>query len=229
LIYLRLPGGRQPTQDYLKRLAAFRTPWTPGKQDTAHNIAQHPALLQLDLHVHPDTPQFPEGTQLALVQRAMLISDQGEILLSPLVQSVQLRAHMDVGLQLRHDGPPDVSMFGQAVAEFVLAPKQWMQGGTPLRAVRRKEIRYTTFFSSGRDPLEHPDERKRDFPRLLSCRACHSSSGIHAMNSYGEQFQERHLLPPRFYASRPADVGKVTARQKRKMYSWGLLQGLWRN
>jgi hypothetical protein len=39
---------------------------------------------------------FPAGTQFALVEQAFLISDEGELVLSPLIPDIQLRAHVIV-------------------------------------------------------------------------------------------------------------------------------------
>src|SRR5262249_896459 len=56
LVFLRLPGGRPATAEYLKRL-----------------------------------PQFPKGTEVALVRRAVLIDTSHRVVASPLTESVQLR------------------------------------------------------------------------------------------------------------------------------------------
>jgi hypothetical protein len=56
MIFMRLPGGREATLDYLKTLASFRNPWLLDPE------TQRPLP-------NPDLPQFPTGTQLALVRR----------------------------------------------------------------------------------------------------------------------------------------------------------------
>ena len=227
LIFLRLPDGRQETLDYLDRLAAFRSPWVPGKQEPFVNITRQPVMRYLDLHDNPLTPQFPVGTQVALVQQALLISDSEELVLSPLVQSVQLRVYLNVDIDTRRNNqalPPS-----QVFAEFVLQPREMIKSGNPMRAVAAGEIRYTTTFASG-DPIEHPGiSHGSNVPRLESCTACHSASGIHSFNSRLELFQNRSLLPPRFTATSPKAIGDSTARLKRTDVSWGLLRGLWRN
>ncbi len=80
--------------------------------------------------------RFPVGTQVALIEQAFLISDEGEMILSPLIVSIQLRAYLNVDLSVR-DALPKAT---QCVAEFVMQPRQLMQGNAVMKAM---------------DPLEH--------------------------------------------------------------------------
>lgn len=226
LILLRLPGGRQETIEYLTALNAFQQPWLPGKQEPFVNIPGHQDLFRPGLHANPRTPNFPVGTQVALVKQALLIEESGKLVVSPLIQSVQLRTYLNVSVDRRLNNPglgPS-----QAVAEFVLQPRQMMQGKTPMRAVVSGERHHTSTFVHS-DPIENPRANNRGHaPRLQSCIACHSAAGIHSINSRAQLFQTSNALPPRLTASTPTTVGTATAREKRKTYSWGLLHGLWR-
>ena len=65
LQFMRLPGGRTETLEYLDRSKT-----------------------------KPE--QFPVGTQFALIEQPFLISNEGELVLSPMIVSVQLRAYLDV-------------------------------------------------------------------------------------------------------------------------------------
>ncbi len=228
LIFMRLPDGREATLKYLETLAAFRSPWVSGGQPPHVGIPQHPSLITMDVHDNPLTPQFPVGTQVALLQQALLIADSGQLILSPLVQRVQLRAYLNVNVDRRRNnrvlGP------SQAISEFVLQPREMMQGNVPMRPIAANEIHYTTIFASS-DLIERPETTTEapTVPRLQTCITCHSGSGIHSINSRFELFQDRSLVPPRFAVTTSDEIGSATARMKGNEYAWGLLQGLWRD
>jgi len=92
---------------------------------------------------------FPVGTQFALIEQAFLISDDGELVLSPLIVSVQLRAFLDVN---RHflDTQPKAT---QCVAEFVMRPRQLMQGNAVMKALTPQDYR----FEAGQEDLQDFD------------------------------------------------------------------------
>lgn len=52
--------------------------------------------LEYMARVRQKVEQFPVGTQFALIEQAFLISDEGEMILSPLTVSISLRAYLDV-------------------------------------------------------------------------------------------------------------------------------------
>ena len=54
---------------------------------------------------------FPVGTQVALVEQAFLISDKGEMVLSPLVATVSLRAYVNVDLSSRKAASQSDAMY----------------------------------------------------------------------------------------------------------------------
>ncbi len=109
LQFLRLPGGRAETLEYMDR------------------IRKRPH-------------QFPVGTQFALLERPFLISKDGELVLSPLVTSIQLRAYLNVGRRFefwKDDAEPT-----QCVAEFVMQPRQLMRGNAVMKAPERRDVRF---------------------------------------------------------------------------------------
>jgi len=67
LLFLRLPGGRRETLDYLNRLK--------------------------ELPKGKEIPQIPVGTQVALLRRMMLVDDTGTLRLTPLTESLQIRVY----------------------------------------------------------------------------------------------------------------------------------------
>ena len=85
LVFLKLPAGRDATLDFLKRLAAFdKPPYLPNTD--AQTKRAFPSLP------NPGLPQWPKGTEVALVRRALLIDSSGNVVPSPITESVQLRA-----------------------------------------------------------------------------------------------------------------------------------------
>ena len=82
--------------------------------------------------------ELPVGVQFALIEQAFLISDQGELVLSPLTFSIALRAY--VGMN-PIKGPAEFPTL-QCVAEFVMQPRQLLQGNAVIRALTPKERRY---------------------------------------------------------------------------------------
>lgn len=221
-VLMRLPEGRAAALRYIAELGALRTPWIRGKQPQYTLIPEAPSLRDLDYHDNPLTPQFPVGTQFALVEQALLINDSGKLTLSPLVRRVQLRVYLNVELDARRNNPAIGP--SQAFSEFVLQPREMMQGNVPMRPIAAEEIYHSMIFRSD-DPIENPPSSTNG-PRLQSCNTCHAGAGIHSVNSRLELFQRRHLLPPRFSPAVPEQIGAATIRIKRNMYSWGLLQGL---
>jgi hypothetical protein len=148
-VLLRLPEGRAATLAYFERLRA--SPTRP--------------------------PQFPAGTAVALVRRLVLFDSRGELFLTPLVESVQLRTYRAIA------DPPansfDISK-EQEVAELHLT----RDGG--LRALREGEPDFSSFGTHGDDPFA---EARRGEPwlhrtALQSCAFCHGQAGIHGFNSY---------------------------------------------
>ena len=88
---------------------------------------------------------FPVGTQFALIDQAFLISDEGKIVLSSLINSIQLRAYLNVtSTQLQAGSDPI-----DCVAEFLMQPRQLMQGDSVMRAVAPNERRFTFDESGG--------------------------------------------------------------------------------
>lgn len=111
LAFLRLPGGRKPTEAYLASLPPF---------DERHQ-EKFPAL--------------PDGSQVAFVRRMLLIDDHGMLQATPITESVQLRVFpkgkeqhvVELTLDraallsgcsgLRAVGPTEVAYFGFGVNE----------------------------------------------------------------------------------------------------------------
>lgn len=168
LVLLNLPGGRQTTLEHLGRLTGF-----------------------MPNQVGESLLRFPEGTQVALVRRAMLLDNTARAVVSPLTESVQLRRYY---LSTRPDA--------QHAFEFELRRVRHFAGRAGgLQAVDFDEIRFNTSIGTqGIDLFEESnsisrEQRRRLFqeaPRLQgvrttpirSCVSCHNKPGILSFLTY---------------------------------------------
>jgi hypothetical protein len=164
--------------------------------------------------------QFPVGTQVALIEQAFLISDKGEMILSPLTVSISLRAYLNVNLGARKARPAAT----QCVAEFVIQPRQLMQGNAVLKAMDPLEHRFEASEAFICQDTSDPFETGR-IPRgtrLNSCMNCHSKAGHRSVLTSGGAGSAP------LFASSPAAISKVTSNEKRNHYTWNTLHELWR-
>jgi len=210
LVFMRVPEGRPAALDYLNRLGSFRDTVVRG---------------QREYHLNPNTPQFPAGTQFALVERPLLISNEGEPVMSPLCFRIQLRSYRSVTQRFIPELSDEPTQF---VSEYVLRPKQLVAGAGALEPLRTGDLHYATFFTN--DPFEsrgHP-VGNNVHRALTNCMVCHSSPGILSVNSRAFT-QVSPELPVRFREGTPEEIGAQTSLAKQEHFTWGLLQGLWRH
>jgi hypothetical protein len=222
LIFMRLPGGRAATLDYLKTLSSFRNPWLLDPE------TRRPMP-------NPDLAQFPTGTQLALVRRMVLIDANGEFRPTNIVEDIQIRVHRKIpsaipkGLNLdRNEARDALDVF-----EFKLSrTKLFAHEDGGLRFLTRTDTEFPLFRSHGIDLFE---ENSGGFPvnRMLRvslefCASCHFRPGVHSILSRERLERVGHPdnsdLLPSWDSNYEADGTKVW---KGKQFSWGLLQGLW--
>jgi hypothetical protein len=230
LVFIRLPGGRDATLKYLDRLRSFdQRLWV----DTPD-----PAMKPfLPYYPNPDVPQFPEGTQVALVRRALLIDSRGEITPSRLTESVQLRTYRRIGemtpqvfLDAHRIEEGFFARAGQDFGEFRLnrvALFSARAGG--LLPIGQDEKDFLTFSSHGNDVFEQRVAGSRDGAdsatgRIVAgCHDCHSAPGIYSVNSY---YPFRLLSGPtskgqaRLSELSLADAERIAVSLKRQRPEW---------
>ncbi len=219
MVFMRLPGGREATLDYLKTLAAFRNPWLldPETQRTSPN---------------PDLPDFPTGTQLALVRRMCLIDANGEFRPTNIIEDVQIRVHRTVPhfIPQVHDLNRTGARDTLDVFEFKLTRiKLFAHEDGGLRSLTKTDTEFPLFRSHDIDLFEQfggdPFDRMLRVP-LAFCSSCHFRPGIHSVLSRGERFanpENSELLP----SWAPNYEAEGTKWWKCRQFNWGLLQGLW--
>ena len=184
---LRLPGGRKPTEDFVARLPHRRD---DGKQD--------------------ELPELPNGSQVALVRRMLLVDDRGTLQATPVTEDVQIRI-FPKGKE-------------QRFFEFILDRAGLLSGHGGLRAIGPDEADYFGF-GAGHDQFDPFSEEKPrpERPALSRCIGCHNAEKLWAVNTFGFGLTVGYQggLTTDF----AAQVGH-TVKLKEKSYSWGLLHGL---
>lgn len=212
MIFIRLPGGRDATVAYASKLSEFRNPWLRDPQGPG------------GLRPNPGLPQFPAGTELALVRMILLIDDQGNLQTTNLVEDVQIRIHRIVPSSI--DNSRNAARAAMDVGEFKLSRTKLFAGESGgLRALGNEDTEFPIFASHGIDLFEGSFAGIQ-FERMLRvsrqfCAACHSRSGVHSMLS-----RAGRVLTPSWDPNYEAEG---TKGWKQRQSNWGLLRGLWRS
>ena len=220
-VFLRFPEGRRATVAYFDRLADVPRPWL---------LTREPGSTKKTLTLNPKLPQFPAGTQAALVRQMLLIDDEGRIATTNVTESVQLRVFRTV----RPLGTERDTFRDQSFCEFTRSrPLLFANQRGGLEPMGPNDMDFHTqlltapydeFDEAGGDGVERSMGR-----RIESCLGCHDLPGIHAFRSYtGGAFPRGQYYLPRLQPCDDAGrEGTLTAILKRQQFSWGLLQGLW--
>lgn len=219
-VFIRCPGGRKATLAYLDRLNLYRTPWAHKPAEIGitdpdeRKVRQEPAL---DLA----TPQFPEGTIVALVRQMAVINEDIEPVMTSITQSVQLRAYRKVSADVYKDWRAN---FGesQSVFEFVMRRRDLLSGSSGgLHLVGPDEAEYQLIGG-----LHGPRAvQLRGSVILSTCMRCHSGNGIFSINSYTRFLGPETVNPQLLPADSSDHQGHATLEWKRQRFDWGLLQG----
>jgi len=221
LVFMRLPEGRDATLAYVRKL---RSSPEPPMIRNASGIE----LLNLAL------PQFPAGTQVALVRQAILLDAEGNLLPTALTESVQLRVYHAVtpGTPYMNyiNGP---SSHDQDFFEFRMSRPELFAGRNGgLVAVHPGEKEYATFQTHGTDAFEskHPLGGQGDI--LMRCLGCHSDSGIHSVQSRLQWMKPSQAAAGQMNHNAHDDPIQwetdVTIARKQREPDFNLLQSLWR-
>jgi hypothetical protein len=213
LVFMRLPAGREATLAYIKSLQSSSQP----------PLLKEGAIFVLNLAL----PQFPAGTQVALVRQAMVIDSAGRLQPTPLTESVQFRVYHDVTRGLRYqnysNGP---SSHDQDFFEFRMSrPQLFSRKSGGLRAVHTDEVEFSTFRTHGDDPFESAAAAGSPGVVLDRCRACHSDSGIHSVQSRLQWMQPVELVT---HIDPIEAESTTTIARKQRQPDFQLLQQLWR-
>lgn len=192
VVFLRMPAGRTATIAFLDRLRSFKQPLLVELDKPEHETKQ--------LVPNPQLPQFPVGTETALVRRALLIDSSAHIVPSPITESVQIRVYRDVPAIT-----PETLDIARTASAAANGPAQPWQGvyefrmdhsllfancAGGLRAVAVDERDFKTGFAAhGWDPFEtartdRPFPQAAQQPVRQQCVTCHSYPGVASFNSF---------------------------------------------
>ncbi len=237
LVFLRLPEGRASTLAYLKQLRDFPDPMIPVTEDF-YPLAANAGVGRnsvMNRVPNPGLPQFPVGTEVALVRKMALIDDHGDWVPTPVSESVQLRVFTNIPsradwLANRFDGRQDAFEF--SLERLRLFSNQ--TGG--LRALTRSDRDFAVFLTLPMDFLEKgAGANPRPLPSdqmwahvLDTCVGCHAAPGIHAMlapRTIWSGLSESHSL---FFESSPAEQITATNPQKMNADEWVKLKQFWK-
>jgi hypothetical protein len=172
-------------------------------------------------------PQFPSGTEAALIRRMLLIDDTGHVQRSPLVESVELRVYH---APTTHGFLPDgQGSFGDQDVTEIRTLRHALFAGEAggFRAMEPGERRFAVFSTQGDDAFERGATvaTLRQPEVLKTCVQCHATLNVQSLGIV------RHLLKP--YARldyrhpRWSVYAQPAIRAKERRADWGLLQGLW--
>ena len=225
LVFVRLPGGRQATLDYFHALWNVPDPWSTGQIDLARG------------DLNPNLPQFPVGTQVALLRQMLTFEREGVLVATPITESLQIRVYRTItGRNDRNNVSVDwrAARIEQDFYEFRLSPALLFAGQDGgLKAIARNEAEFTVFQTQGMDDFElsakqHVPVEKFEGKILDRCAGCHSAPGINSLQS------RRKLLKPNAAQADPDPPydsmwweSENTLAWKASHYDWGLLNGLW--
>jgi hypothetical protein len=221
LVFMRLPGGRKATFDYLRTLWEFPQPW----------VVRSDAPNQTE--TNPNLPSFPVGTEVALVRQMTLFDDHGNLVPAPITESVQIRVYRRVTAdsEAALGAAEAVARDDQDFYEVRFSRSQLFTGTSGgLRAVGPSEREFLIFNAHGDDQVESSGRWPlNQYPPVLRlCAECHRGAGIQSLNTREVLLKPRFLqqdatwtYPPRWWEN----DGTIYWKQQR--YDWGLLKGYW--
>jgi hypothetical protein len=222
LVFMRLPDGRDATLKYVRKLRSSGDPPLVVGEGRESNMD----FLNLAL------PQFPSGTQVALVRQAIIIDNGGNLAPTALTESVQLRVYHAVTPGTRFmnysNGPAshDQDFFEFRMSRAGLFGN--VNGG--LVAVHPGEKEYATFMTHGMDDFEPRAPLEVQSVVLKRCPGCHSDSGIHSVQSRVQWMQspvgEGRLGNDESSSDAIAWETNVTIARKRVQPEYNTLQSL---
>lgn len=229
-VFLRFPAGRDAIDAYFNKLRDFPEPWVITRED---------GRTRDSLVLSSKLPQFPAGTQTALVRQMLLVDHMGRIVTTRVTESVQLRVFRVIPEVRERDRPPTLSRT-QDFFEFTRSRALLFAGQTGgLRALTRDDKDFRTqLLVHTHDEFELPNQAERNIPfdrqqgqPMLGCLGCHDRPGIYSFRTFtGGDYPRGRFYLPDLHSNDSADMeGILTAMRKREQYSWGLLQGLWQD
>lgn len=225
LVFAHLPGGRNATLAYFKQLEEMKIPLFVSMKN--------PGWPQPMDVWNPEVPQFPAGTEFALVRKMLLPDRDGHLHLTPVTESVQVRHYTDIP-KVNPLASRDVELARhfQDPSEIKLSRKLlFSEQHSGLRAVTASDDPFFIFpaMSQGGDEIADRQIRAHGFSPFARCTGCHLGPGIQSVMSFSFRGNpnEGPVFSPRLGETTPElELEKVMkwAQTKEK---WKDLLRLW--
>jgi hypothetical protein len=225
-VFAKLPTGRDATLAYYRKLAEMKTPLfvrmqIPGWKDP------------MDVW-NPEVPQFPVGTEFALVRRMVLPDRDGILRVTKVTESVQLRHYTGipiVGPGMTRD--VELARHFQDPSESELSRALLFSGQhSGLRGVSASDEPFFVFpvMMQGADQLEDKRMRMGKVSPFVMCTSCHLGPGIESMMSFSTRGvpSEGPVLSPRLAETTPEAESAKVLEWAEKQEKWKELRGAWK-
>lgn len=203
-VFIRLSGARTYTLEYLRELARFPRPYVWNSRYAEVPYANSP------VGPSPELPQFPKGTAVALLRFMILPDSNGELRISPIVESLQMRVYAK--------DPAEVKCCGERGDQdffvFKLDELGLFEGKGGLARVPLAERPTPLIFEVPSPFLDSP-----------GCNDCHGDVGVRGFLTYTHRFGPPRQTPW-FEPALISNQDEHTLNWKRRDYSWGLLRGM---
>ena len=169
--------------------------------------------------------QFPPGTMVAMVRRALAVDRGAKLRVTPVTELVQIRVYLCIPEDRHANMHGD---FGeQDVYEFVLDREEFLAGKHGLRAVGADEPA-DPFVRNEGDPFSPGPQREQAVApkQLQTCIQCHQSPGVYSVLSMQQVLRGDKMRDERFRTYGLDIELKYTSHAKSGRFDWGLLQGM---
>jgi len=224
-VFAKLPAGREATLAYYRQLAEMKTPLfvrmqVPGWKDPA------------DVW-NPQVPQFPAGTEFALVRRMVLPDRDGILRATKVTESVQIRHYTRIPI-VEPGMTRDVELAAhfQDPSEIELSRVLLFSGQhSGLRGVTATDEPFLVFpaMTEGFDQFQDQRMRSRKVSPFVMCTGCHLGPGIESMMSFSTRGipSEGPVLSPRLTPTTPEAESRKILEWAEKQDKWKGLHGVW--
>ena len=225
LVFARLPGGRDATLAYFKQLAELKIPLLVS--------SQIPGMAQPMYFWNPQVPQFPASTEFALVRKMALPDREGQLHLTPVTESVQIRHYTDIpNVEGMASRDVDLARRFQEPSEIELSRSLlFSEHYSGLRGVAASDDQFQIFpaMTQGFDVFEDRRVRVRPSSPFIQCTSCHIGPGIQSMMSFSFRSSpyEGAALSPRLAETTPTEEAEKVLRWAQTQQKWKDLLVLW--
>jgi hypothetical protein len=224
-VFARLPAGRDATLVYFKQLAEMKISLFVRMQETGW-----PQTMDV---WNPQVPQFPVGTEFALVRKMVLPDRDGHLRLTPVTESIQIRHYTDIpNVNPMASRDVDLARHFQEPSEIELSRMLFFsEHHSGLRGVTASDDPFLIFpgMSEGFDEVEDQSMRVHAVSPFVECTSCHLGPGIQSMMSFSFRGNpnEGPVLSPRLAETTPREEWEKAIAWAQTQQKWKDLLRMW--